>query len=347
MGPASPPLLGGGKVGSLTYRGDRMRRRTFLGGFTALLACSAKAQVPTKPALIAFLWGGSPDTEYFQRTFGRGLRELGYIEGRDYVVVLRGAEGVVSRLPLLAQELVSLRPDVIVASNGTVAVYVKRATSEIPIVSPLLSSPESFGLIASRARPGGNVTGILGANEEHLMGKQLALIRELVPASKRIGVLTTSQFPTHAAQRKGTEIGAAALLVELVFADVQRPDDIEGAIATLATSGVGAILVFGSALLALEQRRIAAVALSARLPTMFSLRNNVDAGGLMSYGVSQPENDRQAMRFVDKILKGAKPAELPVEMPAKFELVINLKTAKALGLTIPDALLFSADEVIE
>lgn len=348
MEPGSPAPASKSKVAPVTNRVLSMRRRDFIGCFTALLACSARAQVPTKPALIAFLTGGStPDTEKYRHSFERGLQEFGYRGGRDYLLEVRAAEGVVSRLPSLAQELVSLRPNLIVASNGTVAVHVKKATSDIPIVSPLLSDPIGQGLIASYARPGGNVTGILGPASAGQVGKQLSLARELVPSATRIGLLTASQYPSHEPQQRDAKAAAAALAVNLVSADIRSPDDIDGAIRTLAREGVGVVLVFSSALLFTERRRIAAAALSARLPTVYSLREHVDDGGLMSYGTSQHGSHQQAARFVDKILKGARPADLPVELPTKFELVINLKVAASLGLHVPLTLLTQADEVIE
>jgi putative tryptophan/tyrosine transport system substrate-binding protein len=328
-----------------------MRRREILGGLAALTICvggfDTHAQVLGKPFLIAWLSAvGEASNERTRSAFFARLQELGYVEGRDYRVEARYADGIFTRLPMLAEELVRLKPNVIVAASTLALMAAQRASSEIPLVAPSLADPVSLGLIASQARPGGNVTGILVSLEE-LTGKQLALGRELVPGASKFGLLVNSRLPTAGFQRRGADVAAAALSIELVPAEVQSPADLESAFEGMARAGVGLVLVLGDAMFLSERRRVAGAALSTRLPTMFIFREHVEDGGLMSYGVDLRESSRHAASFVDRILKGAKPADLPVELPTTFELVINLKTAKAIGLTIPDSLLGRADEVIE
>jgi putative ABC transport system substrate-binding protein len=326
-----------------------MRRRQFIGGLAAFLPfmrCSAQAQASTKPALIAILSTGSEADvrwETLRRSLQRGLRELGYAEGRHYLLEERFAAGMHSRLPMLADELVRLKPDIIIASSGPAALAAQNITAHIPILSPALGEALGF---ASQARPGRNITGILVASSD-MAAKQLALTRELVPGATKIGLLINPRSPGAAMQHKGATTAAAALSVELAAVEARTADDFGEAFATMARAGVGAACVAADTFFFFERRRIAAAAQSAQVPTVYNFREYVEAGGLMSYGVDLQENYRQIARYADKILKGARPADLPVELPTKFELVINLKTATALGVTIPPSLLARADEVIE
>jgi putative tryptophan/tyrosine transport system substrate-binding protein len=323
------------------------RREIILGGLAAVTigvgGFDTSAQVPGKQFLIAWLGAGAEaNGQRVSRAFFTGMQELGYVEGRDYRLESRYADGVLARLPMLAEELVRLKPNVIVAASTPSVLAAKKATSEIPIVGPSLGDPVGLGLIASQAHPGGNVTGILVSLEE-LASKQLALAHELLPGTSRIGLLVNSRVPTVIFQRRGAEAAAAALSIELVPADVQSPADLDRAFEMLARAGVRVVVVLGDAMLLNERGRVAATALSTRLPTMYNFREHVEAGGLMSYGVDLSENARRAASYVDKILKGANPADLPVESPTKFELVISVKTANALGFTIPLSVLARAD----
>ena len=278
--------------------------------------------------------------------FALRMRELGYVVGRDIEVVYRYADGDMARVPALVDEVIRLKPDVMVATATEVAIAMRQATAVIPIVATNVTDPIAFGLVATHALPGGNVTGILSTLDT-LPEKQLALAAEIVRGAAKIGMLLNAGFQAHAIQRKGVEVAAAALAIELVPIEVRLPDDIDAAFQVMARERVGAVVVLQDPMFLTERRRIAALAIAARQPTMFGFRQHVEAGGLMSYGVDLRANWRRAADFVDKILKGAKPGDLPMELPTKFELVINLKTAKALGLTIPESFLVRADEVVE
>ena len=321
-----------------------MRRREVIGGLAAvslLLSCSARAQ-----PLIAVLSTGSATDVRWERlrgSFQRGLQELGYTQGRHYVLEERFTAGVNSRLPMLADELVRLKPDIIIASSGPAALAAQNITSHIPIISPALGQALGF---ASQARPGGNVTGILVASSE-TAAKQVELTRQFVPGATKIGLLINPRSPGAEMQHKGAATAATALSVELAAFQAQTAEDFDNAFATMARTGVGAALVAGDTFFFFERSKIAAAAQSAQVPTMYNFREYLEAGGLVSYGVDLEENYRQIARYVDKILKGAKPSDLPVELPTKFELVINLKTVKALGITIPESILARADELIE
>jgi putative tryptophan/tyrosine transport system substrate-binding protein len=326
-----------------------MRRRAFiagLGGATLVLGSfAARGQSPSRPFQIAFLSATSkPANERNREGFVGRLQELHRTSGRDYIIIERYADGMSGRLPELAQELVELKPDLILAGTSVVARVFRARTAEIPIVSPLLSDPIGSGLIAGYGRPGGNVTGVL-PTIEGLVGKQIALGRELIPVGSKIGMLYTES--TRVTLQQEAEAAAAQLSLELVTASVAAPGDVDRGFDTLAKSDVNLVFVPSDPMLFAEGRKIAAAALTARVPTVFSIREDVDAGGLMSYGVDYRDNFRRAADYVDKIMRGARPADLPVELPTKFELVINLKTAKALGLAIPPTLLARADEVIE
>jgi putative ABC transport system substrate-binding protein len=274
------------------------------------------------------------------------MRELAYVEGHDFDMVSRHAEGFLDRLPALAEELVRLKPDVILAAAVSAAVPARNATSTIPIVCPALADAVHLGLIASEARPGGNVTGI----EPYVAGlpaKQMEFAREIVPGASKVGLLTNLQDPKAPPQRQELETAAKALEVTIVGADVNRPGDIEAGFQALASQRVDVVIVLQTTLLLSLGRRIAELAVARRLPTVYGYREHVVAGGLISYGVDLRWCYRRGAAFVDKILRGTPPGELPVEFPTKMLLSINLKTAKALGVAIPASLLAQTDEVIE
>ena len=273
----------------------------------------------------------------------RGLRELGYVYGEHFVTEPRGGEGRPERFPKLAAELVKLQVDVIVASGPTLPAL-KQVTSTIPVVTTGAGDPVGQGFVQSLARPGGNVTG-LSVQFTETTGKRLELVKELVPGPAPIAILKDPRFVGTSWQQ--TESAARERGWKLVPLDVRDAAEIEQAFKKAIDTRAGAILVFPGGLIDPHAQRIAELAARNRLPTMYAFRFYVEAGGLMSYGPDLMENFHRAAIFVDKILKGAKPADLPVEQPTKFELVINLKTAKALGLTIPQSLLVRADEVIQ
>jgi putative ABC transport system substrate-binding protein len=326
-----------------------MKRREFmalLAGAVASRSFIALAEVSTKRPLIAVLSSGSPATTGFQSGLPHGLQELGYLEGRDYEIQYRYMAGDVTRLPALVDELIRLKPNVIVAGNSAAAVAAKQATATIPIVAAAIFDPVSLGLAASPARPGGNVTGIV-AGWDTVVGKQLELGLELVPGAKLVSMLVHVDFPPAAFLRRGAEIAAQARATKFLSVEVHASTDFDAAFRTLTRERVNLVIVHPSPLFVTERRRIAELAIAAQLPIVYGFREHVEDGGLMSYGIDLRENWRRAASYVDKILKGAKPADLPIEQPTKFELLVNLKTAKALGLTIPEAFLLRADEVIE
>jgi ABC-type uncharacterized transport system substrate-binding protein len=327
-----------------------MRRRDFvalLGGAAAAWPIAARAQTLVKRPQIGFLAVISRAASERNRSgFLQGLRESGYVEGRDIDLVERYADGFSERLPPLIEELVHLKADAILAQSTSAALAVKQFTTTIPIVVATMADPVRLGLIASEARPGGNVTGIL-VNLDGLPGKQFQLAAELVPGATKIGFLVNLRNQGFAFQRPEIEAVASTLRVELVIAGVRSPDDLDAAFRSLAIERVGSVMAGQDAMFNGERHRIAALAAAARLPWVSGARENAEAGAVISYGVNLRENYRRAATYIDKILKGTKPGELPVELPTKVEMVINLKSAKALGLTIPPALLGHADEVIE
>jgi putative ABC transport system substrate-binding protein len=276
----------------------------------------------------------------------QGLRELGYIEGENIVVEYRFAEGRVDRLPALAAELVRLKVSVIVTEGTTATHFAKAATSTIPIVMAQDPDPVGTGFVTSLARPGGNITGLSNLRPD-LGGKRLELLRETVPRLARVRVLGTSTTPGTDQTLRATELAASALGVQLQYLDVPSPRDIETGLQAASRGRADAILVLASPVLLSHRAQLTDLAAKDRLPAMYYTAEFVRDGGLMSYGVSAPDLFRRAAAYVDRILRGATPAELPVEQPTKFEFVINLKTAKTLGLTIPPAVLARADEVIE
>jgi putative tryptophan/tyrosine transport system substrate-binding protein len=309
----------------------------------------ADAQPAGKVYRIGRLAPGSPEGSPFIESFRQALHERGYIEGQNLVIEYRWAEGRDERLPDLAAELVRLKVDVIVTGGSTAIRAAQQATRTIPIVMVGASDPVAQGFIASLARPGGNITGLSIVTPE-LLGKRLEILKETVPQSTRVAVLANpGSAPTLSATTTGVlTIAAQGLGLQLQVVEVRRAEELDEAFAAVTRAGADALLVQGEPRLLDGLRgRIADLAAKHRLPAMYAWRMYVDAGGLMSYGVSLLEQYRRTAIYVDKILKGAKPADLPVEQPTKFELVINLKAAKALGLTIPSTLLFQADEVIQ
>jgi putative tryptophan/tyrosine transport system substrate-binding protein len=278
--------------------------------------------------------------------FAQRLQELGYVKGRDYEIEYRYADGDLARLPKLADELIRLKPSVILVTSSPAAVAAKQATATIPIVAASVVDPVSLGLAASYAHPKGNFTGIVGGWET-VVGKQLELGFEMVPRAKVAGILINVAAATAAFLRRGGEIAAQAVPARLVPVEVRVPTDIDAAFQALTRERVSIVIVPTDPLFLSERRHIAELAIAAELPIVCGFREHVEDGALMSYGIDLRENLRHAAAYVDKILKGAKPADLPIEQPTKFELVINLKTAKALGLKIPEAFLLRADEVIE
>jgi putative tryptophan/tyrosine transport system substrate-binding protein len=327
-----------------------MRRRDFirLGSAAATWPFGARAQVFTKKhALIAWLSGSvSKVAGVYIDDFVNGMRGLGYIDGQDFDMASRFAEGFGDRLPALAEEIVGLGPDVIIAAAVNAAVPAHAATSVIPIVCPALADAVHLGLIASEARPGGNVTGI-EPYVAGLPGKQMEFAREIVPGGTRIGLLTNLQDPKAPPQRQELVYAAKALELTTAEADVNSPDEIESAMEKLANTPVDVVIVLQTGLLLSVGRQIAERAAAKRLPTVYGYREHVVDGGLISYGVDLRWCFRRGAYFVDKILRGTPPGELPVEFPTKMTLSINLKTAKALGITVPPSLLNLADEVIE
>jgi putative tryptophan/tyrosine transport system substrate-binding protein len=279
--------------------------------------------------------------------FRQGLREVGYVEGKTILVEVRFAEAAVERLPELARQLVALKPDLIVATNDVVIASVRRETQTIPIVMAFSSDPAGAGFVASLARPGGNVTGLSTLSPE-ISGKRLELLREVIPGLSRVALLWNPDSRGNLLDYKETEVVARSLHVELQSVELSRIDDLDRAFSAVTKGRAQALIVpAGNPITATRQAQVASFAQRSRLPSIYGARDAVDAGGLMSYGPSVADLFRRAATYVDRILKGAKPADLPVEQPTKFELVINLKTAKALGLTIPQSILLRADQVIE
>jgi putative ABC transport system substrate-binding protein len=327
-----------------------MRRREFIGQLTATIVAwprGLKAEVaPMRPLVAVLSSASSIAAARYLSGLAQGLQELGYVERRNIDIVYRYAEGDNARLPALADELVRLKPDVIVAPNTAATFALKQATATIPIVNVALTDPEGFGFVSSMAQPGGQVTGIL-LTLDRLPAELLQLVPEVLPSATRIGLLLNISNPSHAVFRRNAEAASAPFARKLVPIEVRVPDDLDAAFKTMVRQRVDFGLVLPDAMFLSWRRRIAALAITARLPTMFSLREHVEDGGLMSYGVDLRESLRRGAVFVDKILKGAKPGDLPVELPTKIELVINMKTAKALGITIPPLIWERADEVIE
>jgi putative tryptophan/tyrosine transport system substrate-binding protein len=310
---------------------------------------SAAAQQPTqipRIGLLSILSASARSNADRVGAFRAGLRELGYVEGQNIVIEYRYADGKYDRLPGLAAELVSLKMNIIVAVGLPAIVAAEQATGTIPIVMATSLDPVAVGLTGSLARPGRNITG-LSAMAPELVGKQLELLKELVPKVSRVALLGNPANPGTAAMVRRAQDAASNLSLRLQAFEARTPGEIDSAFAAMTSARAGALVVLLDGMFAVYQARIADLATKHRLPAVSGFPEYGEAGGLLVYGSSFVERYRRAATYVDKILKGAKPADLPVEQPTKFELVINLKTAKALGLTIPQTLLLRADEVIQ
>jgi putative tryptophan/tyrosine transport system substrate-binding protein len=328
-----------------------LNRRQFLQTVSVSLLAApvvGEAQQTGKVPRIAFLGLTSPASG--PRPSGplvTRLRELGYEEGRNLAIEFRWAEGRIDRLPDLAAELVRLPVDVIISGETDAILAVRRVSQTIPVVMTLVSDPVDSGLVASLARPGGNTTGLTSMASE-LAGKRLELLRVIVPRTTRMAVLAHRDHRPTTQFIRETEVAARALNVPLQIVQVRSPDEFESAFADMIRARAGAVIIQNSVLFSSQHgRRLADLAIKHRLPAMYPFRNFAEVGGLITYGPDVGDLLRRAAIYVDKILKGAKPADLPVEQATKFELVINLKTAKALGLTIPQSLLARADQVLE
>ena len=327
-----------------------MRRREFitlLGGVAAAWPLAARAQQAGKVWHIGMLETITPQANAANfDALRKGLRELGYIEGQNLVMEYRSADGRAESFPALAADLVRLNVDVIVTRGTPSALAAWNATKTIPIVMASIGNAIGTGLAANLARPGGNVTGLTAINTD-TEGKRLELLKEAVPGVVRMAAIYNMGNPTFALRWKQVELAARALGTECQLLDVRKPDDIGRAFTTATAQKVGALLMTIDGLMQPNQRMILELAAKHRLPAIYPTREFVENGGLMAYGVSYPDLYRRAATYIDRIFKGANPADLPIEQPTKFELVINLKTAKTLGLDVPDRMLARADEVIE
>jgi ABC-type uncharacterized transport system substrate-binding protein len=330
-----------------------MDRRAFLGtlagGLLVTPLSTAAAQPREKVPRVGYLSPGSPSDQARQRrfeAFRQGLREQGYVDGQNVAIESRWAEGKYDRYPTLAADLVRLKVDVIVTVGGAATRAVQQATRTIPIVMSVVIDPVGSGFVPSLAHPGGNVTG-LSMMAADLVGKQLAVLQEVTPKVVRVALLWNPANPGSLPQLRAAEAVARALRVRLQTLEARVPQEIDSAFAAMTREKVGALVVLVDAIFTNEVAQIAELAAKSRLPSIYGQREYTEAGGLMVYSSDPLDLERRAATFVDKILKGAKPADLPIEQPSKFELIINLKTAKALGLTIPPSLLQRADQVIE
>ena len=308
---------------------------------------AVEAQPPAKIPRIGYLIATAPSS-YAARTeaFRQGLRELGYVEGKNIVIEYRYAEGKLDRFPALAAELVRLKVDIIVTTGATATRSAKEATATIPIVMSQDPDPVGNGFVASLARPGGNITGLSSLTAD-LSGKRLELLKEILPKLSRVAVFGTSTSPGTAPQLREAELTAGAFGVKLQYLDILGPKDVETAFQAAGKGRADALLVLNSPVLSSHRKQLADLAVKSRLPVTYPQSKYVEDGGLMSYGTSFIDLDRRAATYVDKILKGAKTADLPVEQPIKFEFIVNLKAAKQIGLTIPPNLLARADKVIK
>jgi len=325
-----------------------MKRREFitlLGGAT-VWPLGAYAQRPIKLPTVGFMGESTPSGQrQWIDAFAQRLRELGWIDGQNVAMLYRWAEGRNDRFAEIVAELVGLKIDVIVTQGTPAVLAAKQATSDIPIVFAIAGNPVANGLVANLARPGSNVTGLSNQTAD-LAGKRLELLREVVPGLHRLAIMANVDNPSVVLDIGEVQGAARALDLEVVTSEIRRTDDIAPAIEALQ-GRVEALYVAGDPLVTTNRNRVAILAVGARLPTMHGNRENIDAGGLISYGPNLTDLHRRAADFVDKILRGAKPADIPVEQPTKFDLVLNLITAKALGITVPPSVLARADEVIE
>jgi putative ABC transport system substrate-binding protein len=326
-----------------------MNRRTFLCGLTlgtVALPFASDAQQAGKVYRVGFLWDSPAMFPDAMEAFRRGLRDLGYVEGRTIAIEYRWAEGKPERMRELAEELVRLKVDVIIAPSSVYTGAAKRATSTIPIIFVSHADPIGSGHVASLARPGGNITGLsLMMTETNAKG--LELLKEAVPGLLRVAVVWDPATPSHKPGLNAVEVTGPALGLRIQPVAVRSATEFDSAFSAISRERADAVLVLSTPIFIAGAKRLAELAITHKLPSMFGPRHHVEAGGLMSYSPDRAELWRRGAIYVDKILKGAKPADLPVEQPTKFELVINLKTAKALGLTIPPSLLQRADQVIQ
>jgi putative ABC transport system substrate-binding protein len=315
-----------------------------LASFVPVGIADAQAQQPAaKVYRIGFLSQGQPPKAWVE-ALQQGLRERGYVEGRNLVWEFRSTDGSLEQLPQFAEELVRLKVDVIVARAASGAMAAKGATTSVPIVFAGVLSPVEIGLVPSLSRPGGNITGV-ALNSADMSGKRLQLLTELVPALKRVAILSHPAHPTSAVQVRAAAATARALGVQLLEVPLRGGDDFDPALKSLR--GIGGLLHVDGPLFTTYRTRLVEAAARTRLPAIYAHRGYVDVGGLMSYGVDLADAYRRTAPYVDKILKGAKPGDLPVEQPTKYELVINKRTAKAFGLAIPPSLLVRADQIVE
>jgi putative ABC transport system substrate-binding protein len=326
-----------------------MRRRDFIRAVALLAApLSTRAQQTGKVPRIAFLALNDPESaRQLLGAFRQGMRERGWVDGQNIVIELRFAEGKTERLPALVAELINIKVDIIVATSSATTKIAKDATKTIPIVMATSADALGEGFVVNLARPGGNVTGMTFFAGPEIAGKQLELLKTAIPTAARIAVLTNPTSGAHPAFILESRIAARAFGVQLQVSEARSPDQLDAGFAAMAAGRAAALLVASDSLFYGLRRRIVDLAATNRLPALYSQKEFVDAGGLISYGANLPDMYRRAAAHVDKILKGTKPGDIPVEQPTKFELVINLKTARALGLTIPSSLLLRADEVIQ
>ena len=341
------PLLEttGNKVAAVAL--TSLRLAVTVLGFAASLG--ADAQPTGKVYRIGYLSTGSASTTYTRPldAFRQGLHELGWVEGRNVHIEYRFAEGQVDRLPALADELVRLKVDVIVASPTPSALAARNATRTIPIVGMGLTEPVAVGLVASLARPGGNVTGLTYGVDTEIFGKQLQLLKEVFPNVRRVAVLENpGSGPTQALIMQSVKSAARSLDLPLQILEARQPNDFDDAFAAMVKERAGALLLTGDSMFFVHRARLADLAMKSRLPSMSTQWQWVDAGGLLSYGPSLPDQWHRAATYVDRIFRGAKPTDLPIEQPAKFELAINLRTARELGIAVPQSILQRADDVI-
>ncbi len=329
---------------------DRVARRDFLVAVSALLTLPLAAeaqQAGGMPRIGYIVVNRAEASQGPLAAFRKGLRECGWVEGQNIIIEVRYAEGQVDQLPLLVAELIRLKVDIIVTTSSATTWVAKEATKSIPIVMGISADALGEGLVTSLAHPGGNITGMTYLVGPEIAGKHLGLLKEVAPAASRIAVLTNPMNRSHANLTRELKAAARAFGVQLQVFDAGSLDQIDSAFAAMTKERAAALLVLTDSVFVGERRRVADLAARNRLPAMYYQREFVDAGGLISYGASLSDMYRHAATHVDKILKGAKPGDLPIEQPTKFELVINLKTAKSLGLTIPQSVLARADEVIQ
>ena len=329
-----------------------MRRRAFirlLGG-TAISPLAARAQQPTATThRLGLLFATSEQAAKARgllEAVTQGLKEYGWVEGQNIAIEYRFADGKADALPKLAVEVVQLRVEAIVTDSTPATQAAKNATRTVPIVAVAINDPVASGFVVSFARPGGNITGVSLQSAE-LAGRRIQMLTELVPGLARVAILSNPANQSHAGLVKQSQAAAQSLAIEVEVAEAPAPDRLENAFATITAARAGALIVLPDGMFFGQYPRVVAFTAASHLPALFPEKQPVEAGGLIAYGASIPASFRRAGAYVDKILRGANPADLPIEQPTTFELVINLKTAKALGLTVPDKLLSTADEVIE